>query len=172
MSGQALYTRSEDLSHGRSYQHYCTLTRQIQEVKRAQARPVVRWVTTCEALVTIVFHFLLSKQLPITFITFHASTLSSIIALFTCFPSLLPSLLSISITHTSYTQTLHSFTRLDAYFFIFYIGYCVLLKYLLLFIISYCNLPLSAITSILSSSDSPSSLSSSYHCLKSRYSLQ
>ena len=38
----------------RSYQGYCTRSRPIAEVKLLRARPVVRWVTTCEARVLFV----------------------------------------------------------------------------------------------------------------------
>ena len=41
--------------HERSYQGYCTRSRPIAEVKLLRARPVVRWVTTCEARVLFVF---------------------------------------------------------------------------------------------------------------------
>jgi hypothetical protein len=51
-------------SHVRSYQPKCTRSRSISEVKLVRAKPVVRWVTTCEALVLNVsfvifgsFHF-------------------------------------------------------------------------------------------------------------------
>jgi hypothetical protein len=37
--------------HVRSYQPKCTRSRSISEVKLVRAKPVVRWVTTCEALV-------------------------------------------------------------------------------------------------------------------------
>ena len=43
--------------HERSYQGYCTRSRPIAEVKLLRARPVVRWVTTCEARVLFVLFF-------------------------------------------------------------------------------------------------------------------
>ena len=65
--GVGIYVSRHLTHHGRSYQRNCTLTRQIQEVKPAQARPVVRWVTTCEALVTIVFAFFFQLSHPCFF---------------------------------------------------------------------------------------------------------
>ena len=46
-----------DHLHERSYQGYCTRSRLIAEVKLLRARPVVRWVTTCEARVLFVLQY-------------------------------------------------------------------------------------------------------------------
>jgi hypothetical protein len=51
--------------HVRSYQPKCTRSRSISEVKLVRAKPVVRWVTTCEALVLNVFFLMLAREMTV-----------------------------------------------------------------------------------------------------------